>query len=107
MLVSNTDFIAGYRVVKTLGIATGNTVRTKNVARDFVANLKNLVGGEVKGYTQMLSESRDEATHRMLQAAKALGANAILNVRFTTSSVSEGMSEMLAYGTAVTVEPEG
>ena len=106
MQVSNTETIAGYRIVQTHGVATGNTVRAKNVARDFLANLKNIVGGEVRGYTEMLSEARDEATHRMLQAAKSLGANAVVNVRFTTSSVAEGMSEMLAYGTAVTVEPE-
>ncbi|MGC6581887.1 MAG: YbjQ family protein [Akkermansiaceae bacterium] len=101
MIISTTENIAGRSVSKQLGIATGNTVRAKHVGRDIMAGLKTIVGGEVSGYTEMLSESRNQALDRMIMQGKAMEADAIVNVRFTTSQVAQGMSEMLAYGTAV------
>ena len=104
MIVTNTETVAGYRVVKILGLVQGNTVRAKNAGRDIAAGLKNLVGGELKGYTELLTESRREAVERMLSQAQQLGANAVVNVRFSTSSVAQGAAELFAYGTAVKVE---
>lgn len=106
MIVVNTESIPGHRIVEVKGIVQGNTVRAKHAGRDIAAGLKNLVGGELKGYTELLTESRKEATNRMLQEAQRLGANAVVNVRFTTSSVTSGASELYAYGTAVTAVPE-
>ena len=91
-------------IVQEFGVVTGNTVRSKHVGRDIMAGLKTIVGGEVKGYTEMLTEARGEAFERLKQSASAMGANAVINVRFTTSAVAAGMSEMLAYGTAVRAE---
>jgi uncharacterized protein YbjQ (UPF0145 family) len=105
MIVVNTETVAGYEIVKTLGMVQGNTVRAKHAGRDIAASFKNLVGGELRGYTELLTESRREATQRMLSQAQQLGANAVVNVRFTTSAVTAGASEMYAYGTAVLVEP--
>jgi len=105
MIMTNTDGVAGHRVVETLGIVKGSTVRAKHAGRDFMAGLKSIVGGEIKGYTEMLAESRTQAEQRLLSEAQRLGANAVVNIRYTTSSVMQGMSEMLAYGTAVRVEP--
>ena len=105
MIVVNTESLPGYRIVKTLGIVQGNTVRAKHIGRDIAAGFKNIVGGELKGYTELLTESRREALERMLAQAKELGANAVVNVRFTTSSVTQGAAELYAYGTAVVVEP--
>ena len=90
--------------MRHLGLVQGSTVRAKNVGRDIMAGLKNLVGGELKGYTELLQESRQEAIDRLEQQAQAVGANAVLNVRFTTSSVAQGAAEMLAYGTAVVLD---
>lgn len=104
MLVSNIEIIPGRRVVKHLGMAQGNTVRAKHFGKDFLAGLKNIVGGELKGYTELLQEARDEAVQRMVDQAKAMGANAVINVRFSTSSVSAGAAELFAYGTAVVLE---
>jgi len=104
MIVVNTETIPGYRITGVLGIVQGNTVRAKHAGRDIAASFKNLVGGELKGYTELLTESRREALQRMLGQAQQLNANAVVNVRFTTSSVTAGASEMYAYGTAVTVE---
>ena len=101
MITSSTETIVGREISEHLGIACGNTVRAKHVGRDIMAGLKTLVGGEVTGYTEMLQESRNQAIDRMIAQAKAMGADAIVNVRFTTSQVAQGMSEMLAYGTAV------
>ena len=81
----------------------GNTIRSKNVGKDIGAGLKNLVGGELRSYTKMLTESREEALHRMVDSAEALGADAVVNVRFTTSQIAGGAAELLAYGTAVTL----
>ena len=105
MIVTNTETIAGMQVVQVLCVVTGSTVRAKHIGRDFMAGLKNLVGGELRGYTELLEESRNEALSRMLQQARGLGADAVVNVRFSTSSVAQGASELFAYGTAVRVRP--
>lgn len=107
MIVVNTEDVPGYHVAQIKGLVQGNTVRAKHLGRDIMAGFKNLVGGELKGYTELLTESRREAMERMLSQAKQLGANAIVNVRFTTSAVTQGASELLAYGTAVVVESKG
>ena len=107
MIVVNTETIPGMRIVQLKGLVQGNTVRSKHFGRDLAAGLKNIVGGELKGYTELLTESRREAVERMLGQAKQLGANAVLNVRFSTSSVTAGAAEMYAYGTAAVVEAEG
>ncbi|MBC7781512.1 MAG: YbjQ family protein [Proteobacteria bacterium] len=104
MILTNIELIPGKRVIKHLGLVQGSTVRAKNVGRDILASLKNIVGGELKGYTELLNEARDEATERMVRQAQAAGANAILNVRFSTSSITQGAAELFAYGTAVVVE---
>ena len=104
IVISNTESIPGRNIVEFYGVVTGNTVRAKHVGRDIMAGLKNIVGGELKGYTELLQESRAEATSRMVAQARDIGANAVVNVRFTTSSVAQGASEILAYGTAVLVE---
>jgi uncharacterized protein YbjQ (UPF0145 family) len=101
MIVVNTETIPGYQIVEVKGLVQGSTVRAKHVGRDIAASLKNLVGGELKGYTELLVESRREATERMLAQARELGANAVVNVRFATSSVTAGAAELYAYGTAV------
>ncbi|MDA7891443.1 YbjQ family protein [Akkermansiaceae bacterium] len=101
MITTTTEAIPGHSITAHLGVVCGNTVRAKHVGRDIMAVLKTLVGGEVGGYTEMLQESRSQATDRMVAQAKAMGADAIVNVRFATSQVAQGMSEMLAYGTAV------
>lgn len=107
MIVVNTDAVPGYEIVDIKGMVQGNTVRAKHLGRDIVAGFKNMVGGELKEYTELLTESRREATTRMMQQAEQLGANAILNVRFSTSAITSGASEMLAYGTAAVVRPVG
>lgn len=103
MIVTNTETVPGYEIVEIKGLVQGNTVRAKHVGRDIMAGLKNIVGGEVKGYTELLTESRRQATERMLAQAEQLGANAVVNVRFTTSAVTQGAAELYAYGTAVIV----
>lgn len=105
MLVVNTESIAGYEVVEVKGMVQGNTVRAKHMGRDIAASFKNLVGGELKGYTELLTESRRDALTRLMQQAQELGANAVLNLRFTTSAITAGAAEMMAYGTAVVVAP--
>ncbi len=101
--ISNTESIPGRKIVEFYGVVTGNTVRAKHVGRDIMAGLKNIVGGELKGYTELLQDSRKEATERMIEQAQAMGANAVVNVRFATSSISQGAAELFAYGTAVRV----
>jgi uncharacterized protein YbjQ (UPF0145 family) len=101
MIVVNTETIPGYRIERLLGLVQGNTVRAKHAGRDIMAGLKNLVGGELTGYTELLTESRQQAMERMVSAAHQLGANAVVNVRFTTSAVTAGAAELYAYGTAV------
>lgn len=106
MIVVTTFGIEGKRIVRTLGLVRGNTVRARHVGRDFMAFLRNVVGGEVQEYTKLLAESREQSLDRMLEEARSLGANAIVGVRFMTSQVAQGMAELLAYGTAVVVEDE-
>ena len=103
MLISNTETIPGKDIVKFYGLVSGSTVRAKHLGRDIMAGFKNIVGGELSGYTELLQESRQEATSRMVAAAEQLGANAVVNVRYTTSSVAQGAAELFAYGTAVEV----
>jgi len=103
MAISNTESIPGRKIVEFYGVCTGNTVRAKHVGRDIMAGLKNIVGGELKGYTELLQDSRNEATERMIEQARSMGANAVVNVRFATSSISQGAAELFAYGTAVRV----
>ena len=104
MLCSNTEEIPGQKIVEFYGVVTGSTVRAKHIGRDFAAGLKNILGGELKGYTELLQEARQEALHRMMEQARAVGANAVINVRFATSSIAQGAAELFAYGTAVKVE---
>jgi len=107
MLVVNTETVPGYRILEIRGMVQGNTVRAKHAGRDIAATLKNLVGGELKGYTELLTEARKEAMERMLVQANQLGANAVLNVRLSTSAITAGAAELYAYGTAAIVEPVG
>lgn len=101
MIVTTTEYIPGYEVVEILGIVIGNTVKARHVGKDIMASLRSLVGGEIKEYTEMLSEARKEALNRMIEKAKELGADAIINVRLTTSETMAGVAELIAYGTAV------
>ena len=101
MLLTNLEVVPGYRVDKHLGLVQGSSVRAKHVGRDIMASLKNMVGGELKGYTELLRESRDEAINRMVEEARSVGANAVLNIRLGTSSITAGAAEVMAYGTAV------
>ncbi len=104
MYISNTEEVPGRQISQFYGVVSGSTVRTKHIGRDFMASLKNIFGGELKGYTELLQDARDEALERMTQQAESLGANAIVNVRFSTSSVAQGAAELFAYGTAVMVD---
>ncbi|ULJ60518.1 YbjQ family protein [Wielerella bovis] len=104
MLITNLEYVPDRRIIKHLGLVQGSTVRSKHAGRDFMAGLKNIFGGELKGYTELLNESRDEALNRMMRQAHQAGANAILNVRFSTSSVAAGAAEIFAYGTAVVLD---
>ena len=104
MVITNIETVPGKSMVEHFGLVSGSTIRAKHIGRDFMAGLKNLVGGELKGYTQLLQESRQQAMDRMTEEARLLGANAIVNVRFSTSSVAQGAAELYAYGTAVRVE---
>lgn len=101
MIISTTESVAGREIEATLGLVTGNTIRAKHIGKDIGAALKSLVGGELRSYTEMLSESREESIGRMRESAVALGADAVVNARFTTSQVAGGAAELLAYGTAV------
>lgn len=104
MEISNLESIPGKNVVEYMGLVSGSTVRAKHIGRDLMAGLKNIVGGELTGYSELLQESRDEAMERMIKQAKKMGANAILNVRFSTSSVAQGAAELYVYGTAVRID---
>lgn len=104
MLISNLEIVPGRRVLEHLGLVQGSSVRAKHVGRDIMAGLKNIFGGELRGYTELLQESRDEAMQRMRQQAESIGANAVLNVRFSTSSVAQGAAEIYVYGTAVRLD---
>ena len=104
MILTNIETIPGKTIVEHFGLVSGSTIRAKHLGKDLMASLKNLVGGELKGYTELLQESRQQAMDRMIEQAGQLGANAIVNVRFSTSSVAQGAAELYAYGTAVRVE---
>ncbi len=103
-MITNMETVPGKTISRHFGLVQGNTIRAKHVGRDIMAGLKNIFGGELTGYTELLSESRQEATDRMVAQAESLGANAVLNVRFSTSSVTQGAAELYAYGTAVLLE---
>lgn len=100
-ILSNLETVPGREIVAWKGLVQGNTVRAKHVGRDIMAGLKNIVGGELRGYTELLEDARSQAMERMVNQARSLGANAVVNVRFSTSSVSQGASELYVYGTAV------
>jgi uncharacterized protein YbjQ (UPF0145 family) len=104
MIVSNLETAPGQRIVAHLGLAQGSTVRAKHVGRDFLSGLKNIVGGELKAYTELMQEAREEAVQRMLAEARSMGANGVLNVRLVTTSITMGAAEILAYGSAVQLE---
>lgn len=107
MLLTNIEYIPGYKIVGHFGLVSGSTVRAKHVGKDILAGLKNMVGGELKSYTELLEDSRKEAIERMCQQAANLGADAIINVRFSTSSITSGAAEVYAYGTAVKITSAG
>jgi uncharacterized protein YbjQ (UPF0145 family) len=104
MIITNIDIIPGKRITKHYGLVQGNTVRAKHAGKDILAGLKNIVGGELVAYTELLQEARQEATDRMVEQAESIGANAVLNVRYSTSSITAGAAELFAYGTAVILE---
>ena len=106
MLITTQDQLDEYHIKRTLGMVQGSTIRARHIGTDILAGLRNIVGGEVHEYTKMLAESREQALDRMKIEADELGANAIVCMRFTTSTIMSGMAEFLAYGTAVIVEPE-
>ena len=104
MILSNTETVPGKTITRFYGVVSGSTVRAKHIGRDILASFKNIVGGELKAYTELLHEARADAIARMIQEAESLGANAVVNVRFSTSSVAQGAAELFAYGTAVKVD---
>jgi len=104
MILTNIEQVPGRKILQHYGLVQGNTIRAKHVGKDILASIKNIFGGELSAYTELLSESRKEATDRMIQQAEAMGANAIINIRYSTSSVAQGAAELYAYGTAVRVE---
>ena len=104
MLLTNVESVPGKQIVEHYGLVQGSTIRAKHIGRDIMAGFKNIVGGELKGYTELLVEARNEAISRMVAQAEELGANAVVNVRFSTSSVAQGAAEILSYGTAVKVQ---
>ncbi len=103
MIVTNIETVPGKTITEHFGMVSGNTIRATHIGRDIMASLKNIVGGELKGYTRLLQESRDQATTRMIAQAEQLGANAIVNIRYSTSSITQGAAELYVYGTAVRV----
>jgi uncharacterized protein YbjQ (UPF0145 family) len=104
VILSNTETVPGKTIREFYGVVSGSTVRAKHIGRDIMAGLKNIVGGELKGYTELLQEARQEAIDRMIQQAQSVGANAVVNVRFSTSNITQGAAELFAYGTAVRVD---
>lgn len=104
MITTNIDSIPGKKIIEHYGIVQGSTVRARHMGADIAAGLKNMVGGELKGYTSLLESARKEALERMIDQALQLGANAVINVRFATSAITQGAAELMAYGTAVKVE---
>ena len=106
MIVVSTETVPGMRVVKSIGLVRGNTVRARHIGKDIMAGFKNVVGGEIHEYAKLIAESREQCLDRMKVHAKEIGANAVVGVRFTTSVIVAGSAELLAYGTGVVVEPE-
>ena len=104
MILTNVESVPGKTIVEHFGLVSGSTVRAKHVGKDILAGLKNIIGGELKGYTELLQESRLQSTNRMIKQAQQLGANAIVNVRYATSSVAQGAAELYVYGTAVRIK---
>ena len=104
MFISNMEIIPQKKITKHLGMVQGSTVRAKNVGRDILAGFKNILGGELVAYTELMAEARQESTDRMIAQAESIGANGVINVRFATSSVAQGAAEIFAYGTAVILE---
>ncbi len=104
VLLTNIELVPGAKIIRHLGLVQGSTVQAKNVGRDILAGLKNIVGGELKSYTELLETARAQSIERMVEQAEALGANAVLNVRFSTSAITAGAAEILAYGSAVEIE---
>jgi len=104
LIIVTSDHIEGKKIVKTLGMVKGSTIRARHIGRDITAGLRSIVGGEISEYTRLMAQAREEAIHRMVQQAEEMGANAILDTRFVTSMVMSGASELLVYGTAVVVE---
>jgi uncharacterized protein YbjQ (UPF0145 family) len=104
VILTNTETVPGKTIVEFYGVVTGSTVRAKHIGRDIMASLKNIIGGELTGYTELLEEARQEAIERMQEQAQSVGANAVVNIRFSTSSVAQGAAELFAYGTAVKVQ---
>ena len=104
MHIVNTDFVPGHEIKESFGLVRGSTIRAKHIGKDILAGLRTIVGGEIKEYSEMIMEARNESVRRMSDQAEKLGANAVVNVRFVTSQVMAGAAELLAYGTAVRVE---
>jgi uncharacterized protein YbjQ (UPF0145 family) len=104
MILTTLEGVPGKTIIEHYGLVQGSTIRAKHIGKDIMASFKNIVGGELKGYTELLQESRDEALQRMVAQAQDMGANAVVNIRFATSSVAQGAAELFAYGTAVKVE---
>ena len=106
MILTTTETIEGKKIIRTLGLARGNTIRARHIGHDIMAQLRNIVGGEITNYTKLLAESREQSLDRMVADAQRLGANAVVGVRFATSVLMGGAAELLAYGTAVVLEDE-
>ena len=106
MMILTSEHVAGHRIVKTLGLVRGNTVRARHVGKDILAGFRTIVGGEIHEYTKLMAESREQTIDRMVAEAERFGANAIITTRFTTSVIVGGAAELLAVGTAVIIEPE-
>ena len=106
MIITSSENIAGKRIVKTIGLVRGNTIRARHLGRDIIAGFRNLAGGEIREYTKLIAESREQSIDRMIAEAERMGANAIVAARFTTSAVMQGAAELFAFGTAVVVEDE-
>jgi len=104
VILSNIETVPGKQITRFFGVVSGSTVRAKHIGKDIMAGFKNIVGGELKAYTELIAEAREDAVGRMVREAESLGANAVVNIRFSTSSVAQGAAELFAYGTAVTVE---
>ncbi len=105
MIYTTTESVPGFEIAETLGVVMGNVVQSKHIGRDIMAGLKTIIGGEIRGYTEMMTEARDEAIRRLVAAAEEKGADAVVGVRFTTSAIMEGSSEILVFGTAVKLAP--